>query len=127
MQAVVVGSTAITSLPGASSRRGEVSAVREVLTASPLIKSMAELQPPATLDGGDVMLAGGILWVGITRRTNLEAVHQMTAILSPLGIPVVGLPVKDDGSTLHLKSLMSAFDGTRIIVADVAAGRSVEV
>jgi dimethylargininase len=80
------------------------------------------LQPPATLDGGDVLqLPGGnIILVGLSRRTNAEAVAQLAALLPQQR--VLGVPVAHG---LHLKSACTALDGATLLCADDAAGRSV--
>lgn len=50
------------------------------------------------------MYDGSCLWVGVTARTNREAVEQLAALLAPQGVTVVGLLVVDPaGATLHLK------------------------
>eukprot|EP00798_Chlamydomonas_sp_ICE-L_P006746 gene6746-3419_t len=121
--AVVVGSVAAISRPGALSRRGEIAPVQAAMANVPEITTCIELQAPATLDGGDVMLAGGVLWVGLSSRSNEEAVQQLQAIFSPK-TPVIGFPLPE-GNTLHLKSVMSAFDEHRIIVADNDTGRQI--
>ena len=60
---------------------------------------------PATLDGGDVLHAGGTLWVGRSGRTNREGIRQLRDAVAPAGIAVV--PVRVRG-ILHLKSAVTA-------------------
>ena len=104
-----VGSFLVLTSPGAPERRPEVppvkSAVEKLLTDRPdLSLSLAELRLPALLDGGDVMFDGACLWVGLTGRTNAQAVDQLREALGDCQVPVVGLPVCDpEGRTLHLK------------------------
>ena len=64
-----------------------------------------ELHEPATLDGGDVLFTGTSLWVGLSQRTNQEAVAQLKEILKGTGISVYAFHVKGKGpsETLHLK------------------------
>ena len=103
-----VGSVLVLTSPGAPERRPEVppvkSAVEKLLAdRQALSLSLAELRLPALLDGGDVMFDGACLWVGLTGRTNAQAVEQLREALGDK-VPVVGLPVCDpEGKTLHLK------------------------
>jgi len=58
------------------------------------------IQPPGTLEGGDVVLAGPIAFVGRTRRTNSEGIRQLEEILRPSGVKVRAIALPD--SYLHL-------------------------
>src|SRR6185312_10124829 len=67
-----------------------------------------------TLDGGDVLQAGGTVYVGRGGRTNGEGIRQLRALLAPLGRTVVGVPL---GNVLHLKSAVTALpDGTFLLL-----------
>ena len=67
---------------------------------------------PATLDGGDVLKFDGTVWVGQGGRTNAEGLAQLTELLRPFDVEVVGVPL---ASVLHLKSAVTALpDGTII-------------
>lgn len=61
--AVIVGSHALITRPGAPSRRGETSSVRAALAAR---LEVVDMQPPAQLDGGDVLRVGDALLVGLS-------------------------------------------------------------
>jgi dimethylargininase len=74
--AVVLDDVAIIARPGAESRRGETAAVAEVLKN---YRPLRAIEAPGTLDGGDVLVAGGRMFVGLSRRTNLHAVEQLGA------------------------------------------------
>lgn len=107
---VVLGGTAVVTRPGAESRRAETDAVRA--TAQGLGLKVVELESPATLDGGDVLEVGSLLYVGRSSRTNAEGVAQLRAIATGLGYRVVAVPVT---KALHLKSTVTALpDGTVI-------------
>jgi dimethylargininase len=96
--AVVLPELAIVTRPGAPSRRPEVGAVAETLRA---YRETVTIDPPGTVDGGDVLVAGRAVFVGQTTRTNAPGLAQMKSLLSPFGYRVVGVPVRD---CLHLKS-----------------------
>jgi dimethylargininase len=68
------------------------------------------IEPPGTLDGGDVLQAGDTVYVGTGGRTNAEGLRQLRAILEPLAASVIEVPVR---KVLHLKSAVTALpDGS---------------
>jgi dimethylargininase len=68
-------------------------------------RPLAGIEAPATLDGGDVLVTPGRVFVGISGRTNAGGARRLAAILAPHGIDVV--PVAVTGC-LHLKSAVTA-------------------
>ena len=64
-------------------------------------RQLAYIQPPGTLDGGDVIVTPGLVLVGISGRTNADGARQLATIVAPLGIRLVTVPVT---GCLHLKS-----------------------
>jgi dimethylargininase len=109
--AIVAGQLAVLTRPGAASRRGEVDSVAKVLSR---YRRLAYLEAPATLDGGDVLFHGGVLYVGRSGRTNDDALAQLARLAAPFGISVV--PVAITGC-LHLKSAVTAV-GDRLLLAN---------
>jgi dimethylargininase len=99
--AVVLREVAIVARPGAESRRAECPSVAEALGAH---RRLAFIEPPGTLDGGDVLSVGSRLFVGLSGRTNEEAIRQLRAIVSPLGYEAHPVPVS---GCLHLKSAVT--------------------
>ena len=107
--AVVVDEVAVIARPGADSRRAEVVSVRDALAAR---RPVVEIQEPATLDGGDVLVLNRDVLVGLTPRTTISGVEQLRAALEPLGYRVRGVPVH---GCLHLKSAVTrAGEGTLV-------------
>jgi len=100
--AIVVDELAVVTRPGAESRRVEVPAVAEALEKH---RRLVFIVPPGTIDGGDVLVAGRRVFVGLSSRTNAAAAAQMQEALSPFGYMVTS--VKVDGC-LHLKSAVTA-------------------
>jgi dimethylargininase len=96
--AVVLDEIAIITRPGATSRRRETDSVAVALAAHRLL---AHIRPPATLDGGDVIVSGRRVFVGLSSRTNRDAVAQVTDALQPFGYEVIAVPFR---GCLHLKS-----------------------
>src|ERR1700687_4789811 len=65
--AVVLDEIAILTRPGPESRRGESEAVAEALLSH---RPLARIEPPGTMDGGDVLVAGRSGFVGCSGRTS---------------------------------------------------------
>lgn len=107
---VLYGPLAIVARPAPPSRHRESEGVAEVLAA--LGYDVASIEPPATLEGGDVLQAGSAVYVGDGGRTNRAGIEQLRSLLAPLGAQVTGLPL---GRVLHLKSSLSALpDGSLV-------------
>jgi dimethylargininase len=107
---VVRRGVAVIARPGAESRMQEVEAVAAAVVA--LGYSPKRVEPPGTLDGGDVLQAGDTVYVGTGGRTNTEGVDQLRAILEPLGARVIAVPVR---KVLHLKSAVTALPDGSIV------------
>ncbi|MCM0619623.1 dimethylargininase [Nocardioides bruguierae] len=106
--AVVHGDTAIICRPGNLARRPETSGTEATLRD--LGYRIARIEGPDALEGGDVLAAGGRLWVGLTTRTSHGALEQMRRHLADEGADLVGVPLS---KVLHLKSTLTALpDGT---------------
>lgn len=100
--AVVFDELAIITRPGAESRRREVSAVAAALER---YRPLHTISAPGTVDGGDVMTVGKRVFVGVSSRTNGDAIAQMRTILLPHGYRVDEAVVT---GCLHLKSAVTA-------------------
>lgn len=109
--AIVFDEVAILTRPGAVSRRGETPVIAAALAA---YRPVCAIQAPATIDGGDVLVAGRRVFVGCSTRTNEAAVAQMQRILGPFGYSVIRTAVR--GDCLHLKSAVTAIDDDRLLV-----------
>ena len=105
---VVYDDLAVISRPGAVERQPETAGTEQTLAG--LGYRIARIEEPGTLDGGDVLKHGGLVWVGLGGRTNQAGIDQLADLLSPLGAKVVGVPLT---RVLHLKSAVTALpDGT---------------
>ncbi len=96
--AVVVPEVAVSTRPGAASRRGEVESSAAALAAH---LPLRQISAPATLEGGDVLRIGRNLYVGASRRSNAQGVAQLAQALAPFGYRVRAVAMRD---CLHLKS-----------------------
>src|SRR5215475_11440132 len=66
--------------PGATSRRPETESVADALSD---FRPLKFIQPPATIEGGDVMRVDRTLYAGLSGRTNREGVSQLRKIVEP--------------------------------------------
>jgi dimethylargininase len=108
--AVVLDEAAIITRPGALSRRGEVQATQLALQPyRPLIC----IEPPGTVDGGDVLVVGRAIFVGVTGRTNAEGVAQLRQVAGRFGYQLRAVEVR---GCLHLKSAVTALDDQTLLV-----------
>jgi dimethylargininase len=118
--AILVGSRAILTRPGAPSRAGEVAAIRGALSA--FCGKLESIVEPGTLDGGDVCEAGEVVLVGISRRTNEEGARQLAAILAEDGFTPRTMDIRGLGEILQLKSGVSYLGRSRVLAIDALAG-----
>jgi dimethylargininase len=109
--AVVLDELAVIANPGAASRRAEVGAVAAALACH---RPSHRMLPPATLDGGDVVVVDRTLYVGRSTRTNPEGISWVRALLAPHGYAVEAVGV---GACLHLKSACT-YLGEGVLVAN---------
>ncbi len=107
---VIYGDLAVISRPGADERKPETAATEEALAG--LGYRIAHIEPPGTLDGGDVLKFDGHVWVGVGGRTNAEGIGQLAAHLAPLGAVVEAVSVS---KVLHLKSSVTALPDGSVI------------
>jgi dimethylargininase len=107
---VVFDDLAVLTSPGADSRRGELATVAPVVDELGL--AIHHIEPPGTLDGGDVLKVGRIAYVGRSARTNDAGIDQLARLLAPAGWRVVAVPVT---RALHLKSAVTALPDGAVI------------
>jgi dimethylargininase len=108
--AVVLDEIAVIANMGAVCRRPEAASLADALAR---YRPLQFLTAPATLDGGDVMRIGRILFVGLSRRTNRQGVEQLRELVRPHGYEVQPLEVR---GCLHLKSACSYVGNNTILV-----------
>ena len=99
--AVVFDEIAVIARPGAASRQPEVEAMVTALTP---YRTLAFIEAPATLDGGDVLVTPRRVFIGVSGRTNAEGVRQFAAHVAPFGYQTIAVPVT---GCLHLKSAVT--------------------
>ena len=99
--ALVLDGFAVMMCPGAESRRGEVPSIAQALQP---YRQLYYLQHPAIVDGGDILVIGKHVYIGLSSRSNHDAVCQLTEILEPRGYMVTPVEVR---GCLHLKSAVT--------------------
>jgi len=99
--AIALPECAIITRPGADSRKPETESIIQALNP---YRTLHIIQPPGSIDGGDVLVLGKSVYVGISTRSNQSAIDQMQAYLTPYGYTVTGVPIT---GCLHLKSAVT--------------------
>ena len=111
--ALVLDEIAVLCLPGAESRRAEVAGVSDVLQQ---YRMLASIQPPGTLDGGDLLCIGKIIYAGLSTRSNIGGIRQLRSIVADYGFSVKTV---ETTKCLHLKSAVTEVaPGTLLINPD---------
>ena len=108
--AVVTPEVAVITLPGAVSRQGEQRSIEAVLSR---FRKIEKIREPGTVDGGDVLMAGGRFFIGVSDRTNPEGAGQLGGILESYGYRWDTVSV---GEGLHLKSSVNSLGKNGLIL-----------
>lgn len=106
--AVAVAGMVVLARPGAEERRAEVDDLRAALLLAGGGKRLEAIREPGTLDGGDVLVLGRRVFVGLSTRTDREGARQLADLLAEApggGYEVTTVPVE---RCLHLKTAASA-------------------
>jgi len=101
---------ALISRFGEPSRRGEELSVREFL--SKMGFEVVDVKEPATLEGGDVLVTDvGVIFVGVTSRTNLYGVDALRNFFKEFR--VVGVPAT---KVFHLLSAVNYVGNKTLVI-----------
>lgn len=96
--ALVLPEVAVITRPGVASRRDEVTSTAAALAPH---RPLSRITAPGSLEGGDVVHIGRMVYVGASGRSNSEGIAQLQAALGGFGYSVRAVPLHD---CLHLKS-----------------------
>ncbi|MEC9372471.1 MAG: arginine deiminase family protein, partial [Planctomycetota bacterium] len=107
--AVVVPELAVIASMASESRRREVAFVSRFLENH---RPIATIDPPATLEGGDVFIVGRTLFVGLSTRTNQAGADRLAQLLAPHGYTIHTVPTP---GCLHLTTGSSWIGGKTIL------------
>ncbi len=116
--AVVTPDVAVITYPGARPRQGEEKAIQPMLAH---YRQTECIQPPGTVEGGDVLMVGRHFFIGVSERTNPEGAAQLGRILEQYGNTWTLVPV---GAGLHLKSSVNYVGKNTLLVTRQFASRS---
>lgn len=108
--AVVLPEVALLTRPGADSRKPETESIASALAP---YRDIVRVQPPATVDGGDVLVLGKDIFVGMSTRSNTRAIDQMNQLLGKYGYKTHGVELRD---CLHLKSAVTRVDDEILLI-----------
>ena len=104
---------------GKEGRKYEPAAQQKAFEAAG-ISVLGIIKAPGTIEGGDVAwLDSKTLAVGHTYRTNKEGIEQITALLKPLGVDVITVPMphyRGPSDVFHLMSVLSPVDNNLAVV-----------
>ncbi|MEE9170062.1 MAG: arginine deiminase family protein [bacterium] len=97
---------------GLDTRRGEEEWMSQFLAemGEPCV---GEIEAPGTVEGGDIILAGRVAFVGLSHRTNDEGITQLSIMLRAMNYEVRTFSVK--GLYLHLGGAMSVIGPQRAL------------
>lgn len=97
---------------GLPARRGEPAWMAEALgrLGEPRVGA---IEAPGTVEGGDVVLAGDVAFVGLSNRTNEDGIRQLRAFLEPMGYDVRPGDVRD--RYMHIGGAMSMIGPRRVL------------
>ena len=96
--------------PGADSRKPETESIIQALSP---YRPLVHITAPATVDGGDVLVLGKNIYVGISTRSNDAAIRQLQELLDNYGYKVTGVEMHD---CLHLKTAVTKVDEKTLLI-----------
>ena len=117
--AILTDKCAVTMRPGAESRTGEIDSMAETL--SKYYDKLDRIEPPGTIDGGDVCDVGGHFLIGISDRTNEDGARQLASFLSAAGFSSDHVDIRSIDGILHLKSGISYLGDNRMLATTAFA------
>lgn len=110
--AMVFGEKAVICNMKMKSRINEVIQVAKTLEE---LKETSYIKPPATIDGGDVVKIDDKVLVGLSNRTNSEAIVQLRRILENTSLEIIPVKVRN---VLHLKSTCTYLGDNKVIFSE---------
>ncbi|HEU0294537.1 MAG TPA: arginine deiminase family protein [Anaerolineales bacterium] len=108
--AVVLPEVALITKPGADSRKPETESTAQALRP---YRDLVFIESAGSLDGGDVLVLGKDIYVGLSTRSNIDAIQQMNQLLGKYGYKAQGVEMHD---CLHLKSAVTRVDDKTLLI-----------
>lgn len=108
--AFILPEVAVITRPGADSRKPEIETIIPALSP---YRPLLHVSEPASVDGGDVLVVGKNIFVGLSTRSNMQAVDQLGRLLDNHGFNVRGVEMTD---CLHLKTAVTRVDDQTLLI-----------
>ncbi|MBK8784278.1 MAG: dimethylargininase [Anaerolineales bacterium] len=108
--AFILPEVAVITRPGADSRKPETESIIQALSP---YRPLVHVSAPATVDGGDVLVLGKNIYIGLSTRSTMEAVTQLQSLLDNYGYKVTDLELTD---CLHLKTAVTRVDDKTLLI-----------
>jgi dimethylargininase len=108
--AFILPEVAVITRPGADSRKPETRSITQALSP---YRPLVHVTAPATVDGGDILVLGRNVYVGLSTRSNGHAVAQLQGLLENYGYKVHGVELTD---CLHLKTAVTRVDDKTLLI-----------
>ncbi|MBK7319719.1 arginine deiminase family protein [Candidatus Villigracilis affinis] len=108
--AFILPEVAVITRPGADSRKPETESIIRALSPH---RPLVHVTEPGTVDGGDVLVLGKNIYIGISTRSNDSAVRQLQELLAKYGYEVTAVEMHD---CLHLKTALTKVDDKTLLI-----------
>jgi len=108
--AVILSEVALITQPGADSRKPETESIARALRP---YRELVFIESPGSVDGGDVLVLGKNIYVGLSTRSNQSAIDQMNDKLGKYGYKTQGVEMHD---CLHLKTAVTRVDDKTLLI-----------
>ncbi len=108
--AFILPEVAVITRPGADSRKPETQSMAKTLSS---YRSLMHVVEPATVDGGDVLVVGKNIYIGLSTRSNQFAIDQIRNLLGQFEYKVTGVQMHD---CLHLKTALTRVDDSTLLI-----------
>jgi dimethylargininase len=117
--AILTENSAVITRPGAASREGEIKCIAKTL--SKYYDKLDRIEPPGTIDGGDVCRIENHFLIGVSDRTNEEGAWQLSKYLHAAGFTTNTVDIRRKDGLLHLKSGVSYLGEGRVLATEALA------
>src|SRR5687767_11580549 len=108
--AFILPEVAVITRPGADSRKPEIESVAKALLP---YRKLVNVTEPSTVDGGDVLVVGKSIYIGLSTRSNQSAIEQIQKLLGPYKYRVTAVQMHD---CLHLKTAVTRVDDATLLI-----------
>ena len=108
--AFILPEVAVITRPGADSRKPETESIIRALSSH---RPLVHVTAPATVDGGDVLVLGKNIYIGMSTRSTQESIIQLQGLLDNYGYKVIGVELTD---CLHLKTAVTRVNDKTLLI-----------